>query len=485
MATAQSELSARQRKHVHMHSSIFSTDGPTTKSVYAPARQQELYKDVSRTLRANNIAPPEIQMPSAADIKCTQNAGHGAVLPGGGQENQRALRPGPAGRPAGVGPSPRTTSECLVYDGEPHNVVRASGRDSEAIPKEFWNCSVNLQWHDTRNEQCRQRGQAAREGRSAQECKRHEFSSEIFGKPRNTTASTSNAKQELLADTANPLECDSALFGRKEEHGHHRERMQRNLTNSVQSTMARQEPVEAAPMVENEAPAGRDRRRQEKNFSDLFGTEMRERRAIYEREEILCANNCSFLDSRGEIASRNKQHWRQADGAASDHKQAEQSSHLFHGSGGTARPISSPEQQQAIRSERTCWDTAAVMEASSEIARRQRTRDHTKEYGEDQATTHLMRKQEMMSSQQVMRNMQELDARRGGYPEPASVPVQPAVASSPHVSQLQNGEETERGVAPRLLGAGARAGPGKPEEREEMLKSARGTKLASMQSNIF
>lgn len=469
-AALQPELNARQRKHVHMHSTIFSSDGPTTKSVYAPSRQQELYRDVKTSLRANNNVAPEIALPSAADIKCTQNAGHNVVIPARGAQESR---PAAAGR---TGPSPRTDQEVLVYDGEPHAVQRASGRDTEAIPKEFWSTSVNLQWHDTRNEQCRSRGQGGeRKNLNAQDSKRHEMSSEIFGKARITAASTPNAKGELLADTANHLQLDSTLHGRKDdEQTAARERMQRNLTNSHQSTLAREEALQKPERVQDEDPEGRDRRRQEKNFSDIFGAKMGERKEIRgKREEITSSHNCSFLDSRGEIASRNKDHWRSAEDAPASRKQAQHESRLFDFKA-PERPVSSPQMEEAMASERACWDSRGIIEASSEIARRQRTRDHMKDFHDDQSANHLSRKQDMMSSEQVKRNMQSPEKAAAGQ----------SAAPTP-----QNGARSaafsDYATSPRLLGAGARAGPGTPGEREQMLKSARETKIASLQSSIF
>eukprot|EP00450_Noctiluca_scintillans_P005738 CAMPEP_0194500558 /NCGR_PEP_ID=MMETSP0253-20130528/18719_1 /TAXON_ID=2966 /ORGANISM="Noctiluca scintillans" /LENGTH=51 /DNA_ID=CAMNT_0039342411 /DNA_START=68 /DNA_END=220 /DNA_ORIENTATION=+ len=45
------ELSARQRKQVHMHSTIFDDDGPTTKSVYLQKQQRELHDTVRSAIR--------------------------------------------------------------------------------------------------------------------------------------------------------------------------------------------------------------------------------------------------------------------------------------------------------------------------------------------------------------------------------------------------------------------------------------------------
>ena len=82
-----------------MHSTIFSDGGPATQSVYAPARQQELFESVKGSLRQHNGRAPELDLPSAADIKCTQMAGCNAVIPGRQQAWQEP--PTAGGRLAG------------------------------------------------------------------------------------------------------------------------------------------------------------------------------------------------------------------------------------------------------------------------------------------------------------------------------------------------------------------------------------------------
>lgn len=395
--SAPSELNARQRKHVHMHSSIFSSEGPTSKSVYVPSRQQELYENLKGTLKEYNYKPPEISMPSAGDMKCTQNAGSGVVLPSGGQGQEFSQS------------TPRTqrttTRDVLVHEGEARHVVRHAGKD-EAIPKEFWSTSVNLQWHDTRNEQCRMKPSGP-PAQTADAMKRHQLSSEVFGKDRLMNASTVNPRADLLAEPVDHLRMDSQLAvkgGGEGQSPNARARFERNLSKSVHN------PMQASGMqaqdrpqdVKNEDPSGSDRRRTEKNFSDIFGARMGERKDIRgNREEILASRNCHFLDSRTEVATRNKTGWKH-DGSvtAADRKVEETASSLFDRPA-PQRPSMDPTDVRQNHSERTCWDSKEVMQASSEIARRRRQKDHLKDFADLEGHTHLSRKQDIMSSNQV------------------------------------------------------------------------------------
>ena len=67
--------------------------------------------------------PPKLELPSVADIQCTQNAGHGVVIPSGG--GIAAILRVEHGRPIDV---PRTSArDALMTDGEPMPSVKAAG----------------------------------------------------------------------------------------------------------------------------------------------------------------------------------------------------------------------------------------------------------------------------------------------------------------------------------------------------------------------
>mmetsp|Transcript_39063 Transcript_39063/g.112148 ORF Transcript_39063/g.112148 Transcript_39063/m.112148 type:complete len:457 (-) Transcript_39063:261-1631(-) len=455
MSAAGADLNARQRKHVHMHSSIFNPEGPTTKSVYVASRQQELYNELRGTLREYNQKPPEINMPKAGDVKCTQNAGHGAVWAtsprgGAGQETDQVLKTPRAMRTTGP--------EYVVYDGEAQAVVKSSGQDSAAIPKEFWQTSVNLQWHDTRNENCRQKGNAT-QGMSAGEVKRHQMSSEIFGKERMLNSSTATPSKDLMAETQDHLKLDSRLQGRPAASPDVKERAQHNLNKSSHNTMPASEVAQrnmASEDNHNEDPAGTARRRGEKNFSDMFGCKMGDRKETRgQREEILGSRNCSFLDPRTEIASRNKGHWKSDEVAsAADRKQVEGSSQLFDRSS-PRKPVQDPEAAEVSRNERACWESKDGMATTNEIARRRRQKGFQGDFDDSQGHTHHDRQQLSMASNGVGNMF-------GGTPAAAW-------GQSPRGQQC---------LSPR-------AGPAARAPMMSSHRSAQDTKLASLQSSIF
>ena len=66
---------------------------------------------------------PKLELPSVADIQCTQNAGHGVVIPSGG--SIAAIPRVKHGRTVDV---PRTSlRDALMTDGEPMPSVKAAG----------------------------------------------------------------------------------------------------------------------------------------------------------------------------------------------------------------------------------------------------------------------------------------------------------------------------------------------------------------------
>lgn len=445
LAMAGEELNHRQRKHVYMHSSIFDTGGPESGSVYAPKRQQEIYGRVGTNIPPPGHNRPSMNLPRPADMQCTQNAGHDAVLP----------RSAATSSPTAGSRAPRTTNpEHLVNDGEAMPVVRAcKGTQEEHFPKEFWATSVNLQWHDPRNELSRNKAPLAdRQYKGAQELKMQELSSEIFGKERMTQTSTPSPHSDLLHCSADPLECDTALDKKvkpqKEQHDTHQRRFVSNLAHSQHNPLGGDEyrehvPAYRGPPVQ-EDPETMGRRRGEKNFSDMFGAQMGERRETRgNREEITATGNCSFLDSRGEIAARNKNKWRHDESHASARREAEWQSTVLPNDR-AAKPEVDPHHKQVHHSERACWDTRHVMDASSEIARRRRMKD----FEDESSRTAEHRKWEDLASSQVRQGI--------GVP-----PAQQMGRSSPRAPRVYAHDRAERPV------------------------SAKDTKLASLQSSIF
>lgn len=405
-----------------MHSTIFDSEGPSTKSIYAPNQQHVLHGALNSSLRHNNQTPPVLDMPSAADIRCTHNVGSNAVNPA----NAASARGGGGYSPER--PPRTTTSGHLVADGEAIPVVSAGGKDG-AIPKEFWNTSVNLQWHDVRNEatSCR-RHEPDRHGMGAQGLKMQELSSEVFGSERKMQASTVAPRKELLADTADHMRVDSSLdvnsqpchaplshshaYGTQQgpqgpkKHAQHRFAENLNHSNGfvlgdAEEGQPQQQPQVRASQdrVRDEDPSNMHRRRKEKNFSDLFGAKSGEyANTRGKREEVTGSKTCSFLDTRSEIATRNKDSWKAGPAAhAADRKEAHLSSGLFDHVC-PDKPDMEPAHREVHGNERACWDTRDLLQSGSEIARRRRHMDH--EHHTD-AHTALMRKQEDMASTQI------------------------------------------------------------------------------------
>jgi len=469
------ELNARERKRVYMHSTIFDSGGPTSKSIYAHQQQNDIYAGLGDSLR--KAEPPSMALPRPSDIQCTQNAGHGVVMPSDIGVDRRGL---PKAQPKVT--TQRTSGpEVLVTDGDPMPVTKAGNKD-EMIPQEFWQTNVNLQWHDPRNEMSRQ-NKNRNTDMGAQELKLQELSSEIFGKARIQNCSTSKPGADLLSSEADYLQHDSALnpnlrlerrqvplqertsYGRKTQ----------NLADSNQNTMSQAEEGPPTWVPEDEDPSGVPRRRQEKNFSDLFGTQMGERKGVQGREEVNGTRTCSFLDTRSEIATRNKDKWRpgQSDvegtilqertNVSSLRKEAEQDSHLF-GHVSPQKPRTNTEELKVTDSERVCWDTRDIMQHQSELARRSRLKEFSVE-GSAQD-----RKWVGLASKQVRRGL-------GGYYDEEQPQFSPRGGStrggSPPGGPRGNGRLTDPRAPPASRGERARA------------SCAKDTKLASLQSSIF
>jgi hypothetical protein len=380
MTTAR-ELNARQRKCVYMHSTIFDTAGPNSKSIYEQGQQKKIYQGLADTMKP--WAPPDLSLPNPSDIQCTQNAGHNVVIPS-------------SVRPEALAGKPRISGQdALVEEGEVIPVVKAGGKD-KAIPKEFWQTSVNLQWSDTRSEFCRQRDIKDRH-MGAQELKLQELSSEIFGKERMTDVSTRNPGGELLSQEWDRLQTDST----NEPYVKHNQTRQlpsahtrfcQNLGDSQENTMPLPKETGGYPKpVPQEDPSTLSRRRHEKNFSDLFDTRMGERKEVRgKREEVIGTANACFLDTRVEIGGRNKDHWKpnQAEVSGPYFKEPPNVSHLRKEaerdsmavtfdpeSPRLTKPRKGTEEVQVDNRERVCWDTKETFESNAEIARRTRVKD--------------------------------------------------------------------------------------------------------------
>jgi len=485
MANSQ-ELNARERKRVYMHSTIFDNGGPTSKSIYGQNQQKEINAGLAGSLKTR--APPAMDLPRACDARQTQNAGHGVVIPSNVGVDRRGV-PERDGQDMRNGSMPRTSgTEVLVADGNPMPILKAGGKDREVIPQEFWQTSVNMQWHDTRNEAARQ-NKNRNTDLGAQELKLHELSSEIFGKARLRNCSTSNPGADLLSTEADYLQTDSSLNPnlrqerKMQSQSNAFDRVQSNLAASNQNTMSRSDQAAPPPICSEEDPSTIPRRRQEKNFSDLFGTQMGERRDIKDREEVLATHSCSFLDSRSEIAARNKAGWRanhsdvqgadqnERPNVASLRTEAEQSSNLFD-RGQPQKPRANAADVQVSNDERACWDTKDIMQGGSEVARRSRNKDRN-------ADVHSQnRKHEDLASQQVRRGL------GGEYDdsEPQFSPRGGDIRSNRLTTRLTDSRNGQFRPQSRSM---AQQPCGRPDPASDRPSTAKDKKLAFLQSSIF
>eukprot|EP00933_Yihiella_yeosuensis_P083929 TRINITY_DN9823_c0_g7_i1.p1 TRINITY_DN9823_c0_g7~~TRINITY_DN9823_c0_g7_i1.p1 ORF type:complete len:441 (-),score=70.22 TRINITY_DN9823_c0_g7_i1:305-1627(-) len=433
-------LNARQRKHVHMASNIFASGGPDDKSLYTPGKQTELYEQLKSSLSYVKTTP-DFNMPSPAEIKRSQNAGSNAVI--------------------------ERKNNCEAKQVEP-----AEKKDKKFMPKEFWSTSVDLRWHDVRNERCRDHNSMKeRLDMDAKALKRQELSSELFNKARMKDASTDAARHEIVAETNDYLTVDSSLHaqrcGRKQPDAAPA-RVQHNLASSLENTMPRASPKSQAaaptePLSAQNEPLFEQRRTTEaprssggemRNYSDLFGNEMGIRQnGNLNRQDVLGTRNCSFLDTRSEIATRKQNHWRDHEPPS---KQEELQSNLFERA--SPRGLHNAEQKEAMDKERGCWESKDVMEITSEVSRRRRQKEFSKDFSNHDNSYHCNRKRGDLSSNQVRRNIN--------------------AAQEPQVVH-----ETLRFLSPRI-GQPAAQGVGHAQ-REVLLKNAKDTKLASLQSSIF
>lgn len=423
------ELSARERRMVHMTSDIF---GGVDKSVYSTKAQKEMLANLKETFKyVKQVHVPEsMNLPSAGEQKKKLMAGNQAVLPGSTTN----------------GPS-------------------AAKRDPEFMPKEFWYTSVDLQWHDVRNERCRHKNQMAeRVNLGAKEKYLCEMSSELFEKDRLTKASAD--RSDLIAET-DYLTIDSSLHERhastkapENQKAFASDRVQANLAASGKNTMPQADVEVKAPppLGDSVRTSGPDMR----NFSELFGTEMgRRAQPITERQDLLGTTKCSFLDFRNEIESARKDPGRisQAD-SPRNRKEAEMSSTL------AALPVAAkvPELQQAMDAERGFWDSKDGFGIGAEVSRRRREKDFRKDFKGD--VHHLQRKQECLGSTQVKENI-GLDS---------------TCDASSRREALESARSQQRLKAPHspIKHSGVSTA-----QREDLLRRAKDTKLASLQSSIF
>lgn len=378
-------LSARQRKQVYMSSAIFEAGGAPPQSMYNKSRQNDVYGDVKRKLPTPHTQQI-IVFPSPADLKATANSGHGVLhgtctlanesTQGNDQKNATFFQYG-------------NSKEQI-------RIVHAN-RSYDSIPREFKSTNTNLHWTDSRNERVCARGQEffrARQSMDANSLKRQELSSEVFGSIRNLEKSAASPSQELRSVGMNNVHCTDSRLDRavsREPESRPmsaRERLTKNLFVSSNSQFSddkdskRQNHASASPLrswrnglANHEDASTKQRRRTERNYSDLFGEP-------------------PPLEKVKSQASQ---------------KLAKDEAFVYR----PAPRVKDSAGQRIQSEERACWDARHSMDSNLEIARRRRERSL-----QPNRTIQTPREQSATERKQLEQKSGQLRKGTGAAPEP-------------------------------------------------------------------
>jgi len=379
-------MSARERKQVYMHSTLFQAGQATSLTPYDPAHQRVVMDQV-KVQTQMKPQRAEVFMPSPRDMKATMLQGYGAVQVGNL----------PRAADGGAVASQRYVS--FGVGNEPMRMVPASR--SDAIPREYAATSSTLNWSDDRNEKLRD--QACRDSRkhlNASQRKVTELSSEVLGNTRRLEKSTEKASSEIqdcrlhhtpsrdLKEEVTARQQKSAQLSTSSEN-----QFEQRLRSVSQD--GRREAVmfkgKGTLMVKEDAQ-GEQRRRVERNYSDLFGNST-PRSAPRVRSDFHGVANACWMDAATETSAR-KQVQRQ-----SDSRRAGQDGEGTMIYDPTTRsmdavlPLSprraaqlSQEEKTKLKQERACWDVLphGGFATGVEVARRRcdhRLRAHAKSTG--------------------------------------------------------------------------------------------------------
>jgi len=439
-------LSHRARKQIYMSSSILDPQGPRGETIYDPSRQKGVYGNVMMSMNHVQKAP-DMQLPCPADFRATVNAGHGVV-----------------------GPSARNINgfgDAVSFGGGPDVPIVHAARDKESIPREFWATTSTLNWMDTRAEHCgAHRLQESRKpaATSADARKRRDLSSEIFGNERLMHKTSSVPSKEIWSQPDNDFSVHGTPRTRtRNTQGplNASERLSKNLSTSSENQLAKYPEIRKSAASESPGPrrqrgrkdeddSFKDRRRAERNYSDLFGNQAAAPIKTPRRQEFHGTSNCSFLDHQAEISTRNATGWRAI--APATPREASESKVLPIGE---RRKQSLTAEEKAIRQEeRACWDTASIMESNSEIARRMRQsradsagrRDVASANQQRSSSASERKRLDLASGQFRHSNAIEpksWDDGRAG-PGPAPSPRRRDASVSPHTSWRNVGADTAK-----------------------------------------
>jgi len=481
-------ISARARKQVYMHSTVFDVDGASNSkaSIYDPAQQSSVYDKLAPTLR-RRVEPPPMEMPTPQEMKLTMVAGHG--LHGNPEHWSTKAHQTPRMEKANGKEASGEATLSLPHDPEPLNVVRPRPDDG-AIPREIWsNGEAHMNGFDLSvrlRHSPRARSKSADPEGSAENRKQINLSSQIIMSEDATDLSkqqagkSSSACKEIRSLLNQYMFCmDSALdpharLERKAQANsaripqYARDRKSMNLATSDGSQFARPQAAAEAEL-DLATPAGTDKqlktlevleqrvaamqneeavlvhddekRRKNAHFSDLFGLATPRRNlATSPRLSLTEAATFSSLDIGAEVIRKGKRD--------------ESLPMLLEPRLHPPTPRSQSELQTHAQ-ERACWDSPKAFDARVEVSRRRRrARAEAKGLFDDvdphaRASSASVRKRLGMASGQMREAMGASaevwdDGRAGPGPaQPTGIPMRArSCPSSPSAAAFRRIQST-------------------------------------------
>mmetsp|Transcript_127780 Transcript_127780/g.409161 ORF Transcript_127780/g.409161 Transcript_127780/m.409161 type:complete len:508 (-) Transcript_127780:73-1596(-) len=477
MQTTRAPLSARQRKQVYNHSAIFDAGGAPAQSVYNVERQCSVLGDVRQQFQPPR-GPASIIMPSARDLKATANAGHGIIT----WDAQV-----PVGRSV---PDAKFVQFCEAGD-----YIRVV----HSIP-------------DRLDSRAARNSNASGAGVAPGERKRHDLCSDLLGgrgvvdappplqSPRRVQSSEEIQSMQMLDFRALGSTIERSPGASQPMSA--RARRDKWLDTSSQNQLASPQKAPRIPgpsASESSLPGGEnvERRRAERNYSDLFGSAFPVKSLSIRRVGEACSPSrarAGFGTADPTCMSPRRSLTRAGAPAASAGDEdaevyrphcsalmrsplrgtpaaaaAEAEEQVLPMTPRMRRPEHDPEVKQNFDAQRACWDTKVIMVAGAELARLRRERHFQRSSSEQpedrRSRTAGERKRHEFGSHGLRYSMGDLRPQR------------------------EDGDATQRtrnaGLSRTMLSTGSSLGPLKGSARGSLRapNSARERKLSNLVSS--
>jgi len=386
-------LSARERKHVYMSSSIFQASD-SSRPAASPYDHQHQLRVADKLSQQRKTTPQrrEPVMPSPRDCKATFLHGNGAVQVGNHSVRGKVASP----------QAPEVVCFGDVAKTEPMPVVSAS-REQHGHPREYWGSATALEWTDQRGENLRsQTFKDSRQKLNAGELKRHELSSEVFGSSRMVNKSTENPSGEITSKQRLDVRSLETLIHRPpaqerpsrvplSARQRHSDQLGSSRGNSITEHQMPRSASEGPERPRGQATIfhgrgvilapddkeGDTRRRCERNYSDLFGTKSGQYlpRSAAGRSEMHSTANATWFDATTETSAKNieRRVGENRPGTLIYDPRAKSVASALPLSPRSIQP-KSPEDSKVHKEERACWDVMPQggMAIGVEVARRRR-----------------------------------------------------------------------------------------------------------------